>query len=294
MTIRNPVEWTWDQLGHVAAGMASAGRAIGHLERPRAASAPSVRRIGLADLGAALRAGLRDFGACRTDVIFLALIYPVAGVILARAAVSYDMLPLVFPLASGFVLIGPIAAIGLYEMSRRRERGEDVTWAAAFGAVRSPAIAAIAAMGLVLAAIFVAWLFTAQAIYAATLGPEPPAALSSFARDVFTTEAGWTMIVAGCAAGFLFAVVVLAISVVSLPMLLDQDVALHTAVATSVRAVLANPREMGAWGLIVAGSLVLGSIPLFVGLIVVMPVLGHATWHLYRRVVGRDLGSMRP
>lgn len=294
MTIRNPVEWTWDQLGHVAAGMASAGRAIGHLERPRDTSAPSVRRIATADLGAAIRAGLADFGAYRTDVIFLALIYPIAGVILARAAVSYDMLPLIFPLASGFVLIGPLAAIGLYEMSRRREQGQDVTWVAAFGAVRSPAIAAIAALGLLLAAIFIAWLFAAQAIYAATLGPEPPVALASFIRDVFTTRDGLIMIVAGCGVGFLFAVAVLAISVVSFPLLLDQDVAVHTAIATSVRAVVANPREMAAWGLIVVGSLVLGSIPLFVGLIVVMPVLGHATWHLYRRLIGRDLASMRP
>lgn len=294
MTIRNPVEWTWDQLGHVASGLGSAGRAIGSLEQPRAGNAPSVRRIGMNDLRAAVRAGLADFGACRTDVVFLALIYPIAGIILARAAVSLDMLPLVFPLASGFVLVGPVAAVGLYELSRRRELGQPATWAAALGAARSPAIAGIALLGLILAAIFIAWLFTAQAIYAATLGPEPPATLSSFLGDVFTTQPGLIMMITGIGAGFLFAVVVLAISVVSFPLLLDQDVAVHTAVTTSVRAVLANPREMAAWGLFVAASLVLGSLPLFVGLILVIPVLGHATWHLYRRLVGRDLGSMRP
>jgi uncharacterized membrane protein len=134
-------------------------------------------------------------------------------------------------------------------------------------------------------AIFLFWLVAAEAIYEATLGPEPPVSIGSFVRDVFTTSAGWTLIVAGCGVGFLFAVLVLVISIVSFPLLLDRDVGLGTAVWTSVRVVIANPGPMAAWGLIVAGGLLIGSIPLFLGLIIVMPVLGHATWHLYREVV---------
>ena len=155
----------------------------------------------------------------------------------------------------------------------------------AFGVIRSPGFGAILVLGLVLLAIFLLWLLTANLIYQLTLGPEPPVSLAAFVRDVFTTRTGLEMIVAGVSVGFLFAALVLAISVVSFPLLLDRDVGLSTAVWTSIRAVAANPRPMAVWGLIVAGSLVIGSIPAFLGLIVVMPVLGHATWHLYRKVV---------
>jgi uncharacterized membrane protein len=234
-----------------------------------------------------LARGLGDFGAYRTDVIFICVIYPVVGLVLARLAFGYDMLPLLFPLASGFALVGPVAAVGLYEMSRRREQGVSITWADAFGVVSSPAFGAIAVLGLLLLAIFLLWLVAAYAIYEVTLGPEPPASIDLFIRDVFTTNAGWALIGVGVGVGFLFALLVLAISVVSFPLLLDRDVGLGTAVRTSVRAVVANPGPMAIWGLIVAGGLVIGSIPLFIGLVVVMPVLGHATWHLYRKVVPR-------
>jgi len=140
-------------------------------------------------------------------------------------------------------------------------------------------------LGLLLVAIFLFWLVAAEAIYEVTLGPEPPASIGSFARDVFTTGAGWTMIVVGVGVGFLFALLVLVISVVSFPLLLDRDVAIGVAVSTSVRAAIVNPVPIAVWGLIVAGGLVVGSIPLLLGLIIVMPVLGHATWHLYRKVV---------
>jgi uncharacterized membrane protein len=241
----------------------------------------------VADLREVLIRGISDFAACRTDVVFLCIIYPVVGVVLASLAFGYGMLPLIFPLASGFALIGPIAAVGLYEMSRRREQGVDITWAGAFGVVRAPAFGAILVLGLVLLAIFLLWLAAAYGIYLVTLGPESPASLGVFVRDVFTTGAGWATMVLGIGVGFLFALLVLTISVVSFPLLLDRNVGLYTAVATSVRAVLANPVPMAVWGLIVAAGLVIGSLPVFLGLIVVMPVVGHATWHLYRRVVPR-------
>lgn len=283
--IRNPIEWGWDLLRGAERAAESTGRALRGSEA--AAAEPAVRRIEIADLTLALRRGLADFGAYRTDVLFLCLIYPLAGLVLARLAFGYDLVPMLFPLASGFALIGPVAAVGLYEMSRRREQGQAVTWADAFGVTQAPAFGAIVVLGLMLIAIFALWLVAAYALYAVTLGHAPPASLGAFVRDVFTTAAGWTMIVVGFGIGFALAALVLAIGVVSFPLLLDRDVGLRAAVTTSVRAVTTNPGPMAAWGVIVAGALALGSLPLFLGLVYVMPVLGHATWHLYRLTVAR-------
>jgi uncharacterized membrane protein len=285
--IRHPLEWGADQLKTANMAVERASHSLRSPADLREAAVPAVRKIEVADLMDVLASGLRDFGAYRTDVIFLCIIYPLAGLLLASVAFGYDMLPMLFPLASGFALIGPVAAVGLYEMSRRREQGVDITWADAFGVVSAPAFGAILVLGLILLAIFVVWLAAAYAIWLITLGPVPPASIGAFAHEVLTTGAGWTMIVVGVGVGFLFALLVLAISVVSFPLLLDRDVGLYAAVATSIRTVLTNPGPMAAWGLIVAGGLVLGSLPVLLGLIIVMPVLGHATWHLYRKVVPR-------
>ncbi|HET6467867.1 MAG TPA: DUF2189 domain-containing protein [Geminicoccaceae bacterium] len=283
--IRNPLEWSVDQLEAARHTMREASHHLRSQDAAEGAIHPEIRRIEVSDLGDVLAKGLSDFGAYRTDVIFLCIIYPLAGLVLARLIFGYDMLPLVFPLASGFALIGPVAAVGLYEMSRRREMGVDISWADAFGVVKAPTFGTIVVLGLILLAIFLVWLATAYMIYALTLGPEPPTSISGFARDVLTTGPGWAMIIIGFGVGFLFAVMVLTLSVVSFPLLLDHDVGLDVAIGTSVRAVLTNPVPMAAWGLIVAGGLVLGSLPALLGLILVMPVLGHATWHLYRKVV---------
>ena len=283
--IRNPIEWGFDQIRLAALTVGSLGRSVRGSQESRDAAMPPVRRIKAADLRDVLVRGLGDFGAYRTDVIFICLIYPVIGIMLAWLTFGYQMLPLLFPLAAGFALVGPVAAVGLYEMSRRREQGIPITSVDAFGVIRSPGFGAILVLGLVLLAIFLLWLLAAYEIYQLTLGPEPPVAIAAFARDVFTTGAGWMMIVVGVGVGFLFALLVLTISVVSFPLLLDRDVGLYTAVRTSIRAVAANPGPMAVWGLIVAAGLVIGSIPAFLGLIIVMPVLGHATWHLYRKVV---------
>jgi uncharacterized membrane protein len=287
MTIRNPVEWGVDQFRHAASAVESAGRAGRRTRENLHSPAPAVRRIGVADLGLVLAQGYDDFAAYRTDVIFLCVFYPIVGLVLARLAFGYDLIPLIFPLASGFALVGPFAAVGLNEMSRRREAGMTATWADAFGVFRSPSFGAIVVLGLALMALFLLWLLAAEAIYQITLGPAPPASLGGFVHDVLATPAGWTMIGVGVGVGFLFAVLALAISVVSFPLLLDREVGVDTAVLTSIRAVFTNPGPMAAWGLIVAGGLVISSIFLLVPLIIVMPVLGHATWHLYRQIVPR-------
>jgi uncharacterized membrane protein len=284
-TIRNPIEWGADQLRDAALHLEAVGRSVrGEAKKTEQPALPTVRRIGIADLKEVLAQGFDDFGACRTDVVFLCLIYPVIGLALARFAFSQDFIPLLFPIASGFALLGPVAAVGLYEMSRRREQGLEISWAQAFAVIRAPAFGAIVALGLIILAIFFLWLGAAQIIYMLTLGPEPPASATSFFRAVFTTQMGWVMFIVGMGVGFLFALLVLAISVVSFPMLLDMDVGLGTAIATSVRVVTTNPVPMAFWGMIVASGLLIASIPFFVGLIIVLPVLGHATWHLYRRV----------
>jgi uncharacterized membrane protein len=248
-------------------------------------SRPVVRTITLTDLKDALAQGVADFSATPSHAVFLCLIYPVVGLLLARLTLGYDVLPLLFPLAAGFALVGPFAAIGFYELSRRRELGLPVSWQDAFDVLRSPSRGAIAALALLLLIIFAIWIAVAQAIYIAYFGYEPAASIPHFIRQVFATPAGHRLIVVGNLVGFLFALLVLSISVVSFPLLLDRDVGAVEAVLTSVRAVAANPVIMAVWGLIVAALLLIGSLPLFIGLAVVVPILGHATWHLYRKVV---------
>lgn len=286
MLIQSPIAWIGDRLDRAFHTVGSASDEE-YWHENRQAGVLQIRRIGMAHIGQALRNGLADFAANRTDVIFLCVIYPVVGLVLARLMSGYGVVPLLFPLASGFALVGPVAAVGLNEMSRRREQGVDVRWVDAFGVVRSPSIGGIIGLGLVLIALFLLWLVSAAAIYALTLGPSPPVSIAAFAHAVFATRAGWAMIVVGCGVGFLFALLVLAISVVSFPVLLDRDVRMETAIWTSIQAVAANPLPMAAWGLIVAAALAIGSLPCLLGLVVVMPVLGHATWHLYRAVVPR-------
>ena len=283
-TIGNPLSWSVDHARAVGKHIGEAATKVGHGDAD-SLEIPKIRHIAVRDLREVLRKGVEDFAACRTDVIFLCLLYPVIGVLLAYLALNNNLLPLLFPVTSGFALLGPVAAVGLYEMSRRRELGEEADWSHAFAVTKSPSFAAILVLGIMLGAIFIVWVLTANGIYYATFGDVRPASIGSFARDVLTTGAGWTMTIVGFAVGALFAALVLACSVVSFPLLLDRDVGLPVAVITSMRVAAANPVPIAVWGLIVTAGLVLGSIPFFLGLIVVLPVLGHATWHLYRRTV---------
>jgi uncharacterized membrane protein len=252
---------------------------------PDAAAAPVIRPIGLTELHRALQHGWEDFKAVPSHAIILCIIYPVLGLMLARAVHGYSVLPLLFPLAAGFALLGPFAAIGLYEMSRRRERGEEATAWDALEFVRSPSFGAMLGLGVLLLALFVTWVATAQALYIAAFGYAGATGLSDFAERVLTTPQGWWLIVVGCGVGFLFALVALCISVVSFPLMLDRHAGVGDAMVTSLRAVARNPVPMAAWGLIVVVLLVVGTLPAFLGLAVVIPLLGHATWHLYRETI---------
>ncbi len=246
---------------------------------------PVIRTIGLADLRDVLAKGIDDFYAMPTHAMFLCVIYPVVGFLLARLAFGYSILPLLYPLVSGFALVGPVAALGLYELSRRREAGLETSATHAFDVLKSSSIGAIAALGFLLLTIFVIWVAAANAIYIATFGYATPLSVGAFLHDVVTTRAGWTLFIVGNGVGFVFALLVLMISVVSFPLLLDRDVGAAVALLTSIRAVVRNPVTMAVWGLIVGTLLIIGSLPFFIGLTVVVPVLGHATWHLYRKVV---------
>jgi uncharacterized membrane protein len=253
-----------------------------------AAGVPVVRRIGISDLHRALQLGWEDFKAVPSHAILLCLIYPVIGLVLARMVHGYAILPLLFPLAAGFALLGPFAAIGLYELSRRREAGETASAWDAFEVFRSPSFGAMLGLGVLLFALFVAWIMTAQAVYTAAFGYETAANIPDFVSRVLTTQQGWWLIIVGCGVGFLFALAALCISVISFPLMLDRHAGAGEAIATSISAVLRNPVPMAVWGLIVAVLLVLGSLPFFLGLAVVIPLLGHATWHLYRQVIVPD------
>jgi len=263
----------------------------GHTE---AAAAPVVRKIGFADVTDALRLGFDDFKAMPSHLVFLGFLYPFCGLVLASVSSYRGALQFLFPLASGFALVGPFAAIGLYELSRRREQGQPTDLADALNVVRSPSIPSIAALGVGLMLFFLLWLTVAHELYAVLFGDEVPASLGGFFQEILTTSRGWTLIIAGCLIGFAFSVVAICVTVVSFPLLLDRDAGLAMAVATSTRVVRENPLPIAFWGLIVAGALVLGSLPLFVGLAVVVPVLGHATWRLYRKLVARDPSQEHP
>lgn len=246
---------------------------------------PQVRKITVGEVWDAFLLGIDDFREQPSHYAFLCLLFPLSGVILMIWSSGANLMPIMFPLTAGFALLGPLLALGLYEISRRREAGLDTSWYHAFEVRRSPALPAILAVGAMLVVLFIAWILAADRLYTSLFGTEQPQSLSMFVSQVFGTAAGWRMIILGHLIGFCFAAVVLATTVIAFPLLLDRDVGAVSAVETSLRATMMNPVPVAFWGLIVAVCLMIGSIPVFAGLAVMMPILGHATWHLYRKLI---------
>lgn len=250
-----------------------------------------VRTLSPSDLNLSLREGWKDFMSMRGDLIFVGLLYPLIGIVTAAVAFGSNFLQLFFPIAAGISLLGPIVAVGFYELARREEAGLHSNWSHFFDVVKRPSADGLGAVAALLVLIFALWMAAAQGLYAVLwgmTGMTPMDTIGAFLSRLFTTPEGWALIVIGNLIGAAFAVLVLAISFVSLPMLVDCNVDARTAVATSIRAFRANKLMMIRWGLTIGVLLVIGSIPLFIGLAVVLPWLGYATWHLYTHVVDRS------
>ena len=249
------------------------------------ASSMQVRKLKLDDVVGSLRSGWEDFKAYPSHAVMLAIIYPIVGLLMARVLHGSSFLPLLFPLSAGFALLGPFAAIVFYDLSRRRERGDIPSMAISVTIIRSAASGAIALLAFILAALFLTWVATAQSIYNAYFGFAPIFSMLGFFEHMIWTAEGHKFLVEWSATGLIFAIAAFSISVVSFPTLIDRRASAIDAILTSLRVIARNPLTMTLWGLIVAGLLVAAIIPFFLGLAIVVPVLGHATWHLYRRAV---------
>jgi uncharacterized membrane protein len=247
-----------------------------------------VRKISNEDLRRSLMQGIEDFREMRGDLVFAGLIYTFIGIAAAVMTTNAPLMPFFLPIVAGVGLLGPVSAVGFYELARRRQAGLESGWKHFFDVRKRPAADDMGIVAGLLLAIFFLWLLAAGALYIALFGWATPTSITGFFGMVFTTPRGWALIVSGLVIGALFGWIVLAISVASLPMLVDCDVSAAEAVSASWRAAHANKSEMIRWGLIVGGLLVLGSIPLFVGLAVVLPWLGYSTWHLYTRLIDRE------
>jgi len=245
----------------------------------------SVRKIGVRDLWHALREGLADFNAKPSFGVFLALIYPLFALLLTLTLVGENLLYLAFPIIAGCTLLGPMVSVALCEMSRRREQGLSVSWRSAFEFIHSSAFAPITALSVLMMLLYVGWLFMAQFIYFGLFRDTPPASLADFWQQLVTTRHGGALVMYGNGVGFLFACAALAASVVAFPLLLDKPVTSITAIAVSVRACAANAAVMALWGATVVVLLAAGAAVFLIGLAAVLPILGHSTWHLYRKLV---------
>lgn len=260
------------------------------IETPLAAAVarrpePVVRAITHDDVRAALSEGLSDFRAAPAYGLFFGAVYAAGGILLVLLTVYSGMGYLAYPLAAGFALIGPFVAVGLYEVSRRRDAGEPLGWRPILGVVFSQSRRELGWMAFVTLFIMIIWLYQVRLLLAIFLGFQSFASLGEFLTVVFTTPEGLMFLFVGNIVGAVLSAALFSLTVVSFPLLLDRDVDFITAMITSVKAVIAAPVPMLGWAAFIVASLVVATVPFFLGLLIVLPALGHATWRLYKRAV---------
>lgn len=251
---------------------------------------PVVRTVAARDVAEALAQGMRDFQAApRFGLVFGAL-YAAGGLVIVLSVTALGMTYLAYPLAAGFALIGPFVAGGLYEVSRRRELGQPLAFSALWTAVRSRS--EVGWMAFVTVFIFIVWMYQVRFLMALFLGLNASfSSLSEFMTVVLTTQEGLMFLAVGNVIGALLSITLFSLTVISFPLVLDRDVDIVTAMITSIRAVVASPLVMLGWAAVIGVLLVLSVLPFFLGLVVTLPVLGHATWHLYRRAIAPEPGA---
>jgi len=234
-----------------------------------------------------LRDGLRDFQKAPLYGLFFGLAYAAFGWLLIYLMIGLDFGSYVYPMVTGFALVAPFAAAGLYEISRRLESGEPLSWGAILGCIFGKGGKAVGTMAIVTTFSYIIWMDIAAALYVMFFSMKPPR-FDALLEAILTTPKGFVFFVVGNSIGAVLAVIVFSIMVISLPMVFDRDVDFVTAMITSVKSVLANPRPMLLWCVIIGVFTALSLASVFVGLLVTLPILGHATWHLYRRVVAPE------
>ncbi len=239
-------------------------------------------KLTLTDLRAALSAGWSDFIKIPQYGLFFGGIYVLTGLALGYLALVAGYTSMLIPATAGFPLVAPFVAVGLYEASRRRETGEKLTWGGVLGALRGHGDEQIMSMGVIVFVAFGFWMIVAHAVVAIFMNE---AGSGSESLAFLTTETGLTMLGVGSAIGAVMAFAFYAMTVISLPMLVDRKVSFMTAIIASFGTIRANPFIMLAWAAIISALLFVAMITAFLGLLVALPVLGHATWHLYRRAV---------
>jgi len=252
------------------------------VEEAQIAPARVASDLTVSDLRAALAAGWGDFRAYPAFGLFFAAIYVVAGMLLYFALFNRGEIGWLVPAAAGFPILAPFIAVGLYEVSRRREAGLPMSWGAILGALRGRGDDQILSMGVIVFVAFAFWLMVAHGIFAIFLAES---GIGSESLELFRTGAGIMMLVVGGIVGGLMALAFYSITVVSLPILVDRDIDFITAIIVSLATVRSNKFVLLTWAVMIAVALFIAMIPLFLGLLVVLPVLGHATWHLFRRAV---------
>lgn len=246
---------------------------------------PQVRAIGFSDLREVLILGWRDFLRAPLFGMFFGGVYAIAGMLIIIGVIQLKMTWLIFPIVVGFALIGPFVATGLYEISRRLANDTPLTWRGILGIVWHQHRRELGWMAFVMLFIFWIWMYQIRTLVAVFFGFQGFASLEGFLDVVFTTSNGLTFLLVGNVVGAVISMVLFTLTVVSCPLLLERDVDFVTAMITSVRSVTTSPIVMLSWGVFVVLAVILAALPVFLGFVVVLPVLGHATWHLYKRLV---------